>query len=233
MTAALAALHQPGEGAMTLRFQHFPPSVLLGRHQALRQAVRVEACRARGVEIARRATGGGAVYMDPAILAWDVVADRRQFGGRLEAAAESICAALCAGLATLGVRAWFAPPGAVMVEGRKLCGTSGLFDGATLLFQGTLLIDLDVAAMAAALVETHAELAGRVVGLAELLGHRPSTEAVIAAITAGFFETFGVAFAPSEPTSDELALAERLLAEEFGSEAFVAGPGATVDEVAA
>jgi len=233
MTAAMAALHPQGEGAMTLRFQHFPPSVLLGRHQALRQAVRVEACRARGVEIARRATGGGAVYMDPAILAWDVVADRRRFGGRQETAAEEICAALCAGLATLGVAAAFAPPGAVIAEGRKLCGTSGLFDGATLLFQGTVLIDLDLPAMAAALVEAQADLAGRVVGLTELLGRRPSTEAVIAAITAGFVEIFGAAFEPSEPTSEEFALAERLLAEEFGSEAFVDGPGAAAVEAAA
>ncbi len=223
MTAALAALHHQGEGAMTLRFQHFPPSVLLGRHQALRQAVRVEACRAHGVEIARRATGGGAVYMDDAVLAWDVVADRRQFGGRLEMAAEQICGALCSALATLGVTASFAPPGAVMVEGRKLCGTSGLFDGATLAFQGTVLIDLDLAAMAAALVETRADLTGRVVALTELLGHRSSTTTVIAAITEGFCETFGVEFKPSAATPAELALADRLLTEEFGREDFVAG----------
>lgn len=137
--------------------------------------------------------------------------------------------AMTAALAALHSQGEGAPPGAVMVEGRKLCGTSGMFDGATLLFQGTVLIDLDLAAMAAALVETHADLAGRVVGLAELRGHRPSTEAVIAAITAGFVETFGAAFAPSDPTSDELALADRLLVEEFGREDFVNG----LDEAAA
>lgn len=229
MTAALAALHPAGEGRMTLRFQHFPPSVLLGRNQNLRQAARVDACRARGIEIARRATGGGAVYMDEATIAWDLVADRRQFGGRLEMAAEQLCRALCRGLAMLGVQATFAPPGAVIAEGRKLCGTSGLFDGGTLVFQGTVLIDLDRASMAAALLETQADLAQRVVGLTDLLGTRPATDAVIAAIAKGFADTFGAAFHVTAPAAEELAMADRLLAAEFGREDFVAG----LDEAAA
>src|SRR5580704_6583274 len=80
MTAALAELYGAGEIPDTLRFQRFQPCVLVGRNQDIRREVRLDCCRQKGVALARRLTGGGAVYMDAGILSWEIVAGRRRFG---------------------------------------------------------------------------------------------------------------------------------------------------------
>src|SRR4030042_7220048 len=47
----------------TLRFLQFAnPSVLVGHHQCVEEEVRLDYCRAKGIEINRRLTGGGALY---------------------------------------------------------------------------------------------------------------------------------------------------------------------------
>jgi len=224
MTAALAAAHRASE--VTLRFQRFPPSVLMGRHQSLHEAVDVEACRRRGVEIARRPTGGGAVYMAPGILAWDVVADRQRFGGRLAHAAAAIGDGVAAGLSRLGAAAEFFPPNGIRCCGRKLCGTSGHVDGATLVFQGTVLIDFDAAAMAEVLVlpgMTAKNLADALIGLSAALARTPAGGEVEAALAEGIASALGLRFTPDAPRAEEIALADRLHALEFGTDAFVAG----------
>lgn len=226
MTAALAAAHRAGSGEVTLRFQRFPPSVLMGRHQVLHDAVDVEACRRRGVEIARRPTGGGAVYMAPGILAWDVVADRQRFGGRLALAAAAIGSGVAAGLSHLGAAAEFLPPNDVRCRGRKLCGTSGYVEGATLVFQGTVLIEFDAAAMAEVLIlpgMTAGMLGKALIGLSEALERMPREGEVEGALADRIASTLGLRFAPDAPRAEEIALADRLHALEFGTDAFVTG----------
>lgn len=226
MTAALAAAHRPDAREVTLRFQRFPPSVLIGRHQRLSEAVDVERCRRLGVEIARRPTGGGAVYMAPGILAWDVVADRQRFGGQLPRAATAIGGGVALGLSRLGAAAEFSPPGDIRCRGRKLCGTSGYVDGAAIVFQGTVLIELDPQAMADVLVApgmTAETLAGALIGLREALGRAPRAGEVETALAHGLAAALGVHFPASEPRAEEIALADRLYAGEYGTDAFVAG----------
>ena len=47
-----------------LRFLRFTPSALLGYHQSAEQELNLDYCRAHGVTIQRRITGGGAIYFD-------------------------------------------------------------------------------------------------------------------------------------------------------------------------
>jgi lipoate-protein ligase A len=47
----------------TLRFLRFGPSALLGYHQSAEQELDLDYCRANGIEVQRRITGGGAIYM--------------------------------------------------------------------------------------------------------------------------------------------------------------------------
>ena len=70
----------------TIRFHRYERCVLLGRSQIAADAVDRDYCRRRGIAIAHRVTGGGAVYMSPEMLAWDVVVERRMFGGDLDLA---------------------------------------------------------------------------------------------------------------------------------------------------
>ncbi len=167
VTAALLELHAAGRIGDTLRLHRYRASVLLGRSQPPGGAFDRDACARRGAEIARRVTGGGAVAMTPGALAWDLVTARRP-GQSLDAIAALLCRALAGALAGYGVQAAFRPPGDVIAAGRKIAGTAGVFEGGTILHQGSLLIDADTAEMAELLgvprlpVATLAELTGAV-----------------------------------------------------------------------
>lgn len=231
MTAALAELHRVGDCGDTLRFQHFPPSAIIGRHQSLAREVWIQVCAASGIETARRMTGGGAIYMGPGLLGWELVVGRASLPGTIGDASAALCMGLAAGLSRLGVAAQFRPRNDVEVDGRKVSGTGGYFDGGTLVFQGTVLIDFDVADMADALVLPVDKLdrrglvamAQRVVSLRELLGAPPPLAEVEAAVAAGLADALGAAPCEGSLSQREEELAARLFADEFGREAFVAG----------
>src|SRR5262245_37187942 len=98
MTAALADLHDKGRIGDTVRFHRYPACVLLGRSQKAGDAADLACCRREGIDVARRVTGGGAVFMSPHMLAWDVVVDRANCGGSLEAVTHRIGHGVAAGL---------------------------------------------------------------------------------------------------------------------------------------
>ncbi|MGZ5113900.1 MAG: lipoate--protein ligase family protein [Usitatibacter sp.] len=225
----------------TIRFLRFPPTALIGRHQALSRELRVGYCRANGIRLVRRITGGGAIYFDEGQLGWSLVFDRASLGiASLADLAREICEAAAAGLRTLGVDARYRPRNDIEVGGRKLSGTGGFFDGDTLFYQGTVLIDMDPARMLAALNVPQAKLARRgldsaaqrVTTLKELLGRAPSIAAVQEALLAGFAERLGILPVRGEITTHEEALADRYHDAEIGTDAFVSeidDPGADGD----
>ena len=227
MTAALAELHGAGEIADTLRFQRFQPCVLVGRNQDIRREVQLDRCQQRGVALARRLTGGGAVYMDAGILSWEIVANRRRFGADLAEAAEEICTAVASGLGYLGVPARFCPPNAIEAHGRKISGASGYFEGTTLVHEGTVLVDFDFRDMAEVLRLPDAKeattIAHRVTSLAAILGHPPAIDDVQHALAASISDYFGFWIESEASSARELALAEELHAAEFGTDRFVLG----------
>ncbi len=228
---ALIEAHKAGTAPDTIRFLHFPPTALIGRHQDLSQELRLDHCLGKGIGVVRRITGGGAIYLDEGQLGWELAFHRKTLGiGNLADLTRAICEAAARGISTLGVDARFRPRNDIEVDGRKLCGTGGFFDGDTLFYQGTLLIDMNPAEMVAAINIPAAKLAKRnlesgtqrVVTLKELLGGRvPDMEAVKAAMLDGFAE--GLAITPEwgEISAAEEALAQRFFSEEIGTEAFV------------
>ena len=233
--AALIEAHKAGDIPDTIRFIHFPPTALVGRHQALGREIKLDHCRRHDIGLARRVTGGGAIYMDGGQLGWELVFHRATLGvNGLGALAEAICEAVADGLSGLGVAAKFRPRSDVEVEGRKICGAGGFFDGDTLIYQGTILVDTDIGNMTAALNVARENPAGdgadepgaaarRMVTLAELLGDGLPAEAAIQdALLAGFARRLGIAPKPGEITGAEEALAERFYDDEIGTDAFVA-----------
>lgn len=231
---ALVEAHKAGQIPDTIRFLRFRPSALLGRHQFLSQEIHTDYCARHGIEIGRRITGGGAIYFDEGQIGWELVFSRRRLGlANLDEAAQRICEAAARGLARLGVAARYRPRNDIEVAGRKLSGTGGFFDGDTLFYQGTLLIDFDPAIMAAVLkipaakLEKHGlvEAGRRVVTLRQLVaGGVPDRATICEALLAGFAEGLGLAPEWGAASPLEEALAERLYAEEIGTEAFVATP---------
>ena len=228
---ALIDARKAGAIPDTIRFLRFPPTALIGRHQALSRELRVDYCRANGIGMVRRITGGGAIYFDEGQLGWSLVFDRASLGiASLPELARTICEAAAAGLRTLGVDARYRPRNDIEVGGRKVSGTGGFFDGDTLFYQGTVLVDLDPDRMLAALNVPEAKLARRgldsaaqrIVTLKELLGAAPTIGRVQDALLEGFSAELGIAPARGEITAHEEALAARYHDEEIGTDAFVA-----------
>jgi lipoate-protein ligase A len=229
---AMIELHQAGRIPDTFRFMRFPPTALIGRHQALGQEIDVPHCRAHGIGIVRRITGGGAIYLDEGQLGWGLVFQRSALGqGSLQEVARDICVAVAAGLRKLGVEARYRPRNDIEVDGRKISGTGGFFDGETLIYQGTVLVDMDPAAMVAALRVPRAKLekrqldsaAQRVVTLRELLGPQtPGLPAIQQALLEAFAERFDVEWNAEGLGAEEEALAWRHHREEIGTDGFVA-----------
>ena len=217
VTAALAALHRTGQCPDTLRFHVYPRSVLIGRHQILTQAVNSIFCSRNGIEIARRITGGGAVFMSPGILAWDIVAERRRFGATRKMAAAGICEGLAAGVRRLGLPARYRPPNAIEIAGRKVCGAAGSFEGPTLTYQGTLLVAFDIHEMVGAL----AQVDDQMTSVSEFVDRVPPMDEIKAAVTAGIAEACRADITHEALNAQERALADRLFDEEIGSDAFV------------
>ena len=254
--AALIEERQSGNVPDTIRFLRFPPTALIGRHQDLSREVNLKYCRENGVGVVRRITGGGAIYLDEGQLGWELVFHRASLGiAALPDLAREICNAAAAGLSTLGVDAKFRPRNDIEVDGRKISGTGGFFDGDILIYQGTVLVDMDPVRMTSALNIPERKLAKRkldsaaqrVVTLKELLGAElPDLETIQSALVEGFCEGLGIEGAGGAITAGEEALAKRYFDEEIGTDEFVAeidnpsaeaetlpgshtGPGGTVD----
>ena len=241
---ALVEAHGAQRIADTVRFLRFRPSALVGLHQILSHEVRLEYCASHGIEVGRRITGGGGLYLDEGQLCWELALERRALGTDLAAITARICGAAAAGLRRLGVPAEFRPRNDIEVHGRKVSGTGGLIDGRTLFFQGTLLLDFDPTRMIEALKVPVEKLARRdledarrrVTSLKEVLGHAPSLEEVEEALLEGFREHLGIDPHWGDITSYEEDLARRLHDKEYGTEEFVRlvdAPGTEPNQVSA
>ncbi len=216
----------------TIRFLKFPPCALVGVHQILNHEVRLQYCRDRNIQIGRRITGGGGLYLDEGQIGWELVFDRATLGiSDLTELTRRICEAAALGLRNLGVDAQYRPRNDIEVDGRKISGTGGFFDGSTLFYQGTLLIDFDPADMIAALKVPVEKLAKRdldsarqrVVTLRELLGDDlPDVPAIKQALLDGFADALEITPVPGEITDTEETLAREIYDEEIGTDDYVA-----------
>jgi len=176
-------------------------------------------------------TGGGAIYMDQGQLGWGLVCDKNLFpGSNLPDITRTICEAIALGLSSLGFDAKFRPRNDIEVNGKKISGTGGYFEGNTLIFQGTIIIDTDMEAMMSVLnVPLHklskreiAAITERVTSLKKLLGEAPSKEVVKSALLKGFEDHLGFKMTPGEANAQEELLALNYLQEDIGTEEFVA-----------
>ncbi|MFB6261959.1 MAG: lipoate--protein ligase family protein [Thiohalorhabdaceae bacterium] len=206
--------HQEGRSPNTLRFLRFEPCVLVGYHQKVAHEVWEDFCAAHGIAVNRRITGGGTIYFDPLHLGWELYFDRSVFGtGDMAALSQRMCHAAAAGLQRLGVDAQFRRRNDIEVNGRKISGTGGAFDGSSVIFQGTVLVDADLEKMLGALRVAPEKLSKRQI---EDIGERLTTvkealggaevgwEQVKAALADGFAEELGIELTTGELNEAEL-----------------------------
>ncbi|MFA9459883.1 lipoyl protein ligase domain-containing protein [Thiohalorhabdus methylotrophus] len=215
--------HQEGHSPNTLRFLRFEPCVLVGYHQKVAHEVWEDFCAEHGIAVNRRITGGGTIYFDPLHLGWELYFDRAFLGtGDMAALSERICRAAAGGLQRLGVDAHFRPRNDIEVNGRKISGTGGAFDGSSVVFQGTVLIDAELEKMLGALrvapeklsKRQIADIGERLTTVKEVLGGRevPWPE-VKQSLADGFAEELGIDLEPGDLNAVEQDKLPETLAE--------------------
>lgn len=202
--AALLAAHAEGHAPSSLSFYRFAPAVAVGRHQARRHEARTDHCAAQRIEVARRLTAGGALYLDPGQQCFGLVVPAAALGPDLAARLGRGAAIVARALDGLGIATSFKTPNDLQVDGRQKIASVFLAEagGSALLF-GSILAELDLAAaMQALLVPTekltvtgleHAR--ERMTSLAELLGRVPSPAELSTLLRAAAETELGLALA--------------------------------------
>jgi lipoate-protein ligase A len=169
--------------------------------------------------------------MDEGQFGFELLFNRKRLDlGTLSEVAQAVCEAAAEGLKLLGIDARFRPRNDIEVGGRKISGSGGFFDGDTIFYQGTLLVDMNPRKMLDVLNVPREKLAKRaldsaeqrVVTLRELLGEStPSLSRIKNALLHGFERRLGIAAAPGDVTADEETEARRIFDEEIGRDEFV------------
>lgn len=240
---ALWRARQAGEAPPTLRFFAWaPPTVSLGYGQPLDRHVDLERCRALGVGVVRRPTGGSAIYHDgpERELTYSVTATAGDLGigPDLLETYRWIGAALLRGLQALGAPAELVPEGPpagpvpafcfartgvfeIEVDGRKLVGSAQRRQGESFLQHGAVLIGADEARLRALFPTTRDPLA-TLTTLEIVLGHRPAFEAVAGALGAAFEAEHGIDLRPGGLSEAETAHVTTLVTERYASPAWLA-----------
>jgi len=223
-------LRAEGKIPSTIRFLQFKPEcVLIGFHQAVEQEVRLEYTQREGIEVGRRITGGGAIYFDETQIGWEVIGNLEELGSiSYEELTRKICTGVAKGLQKLGIKAEFRPRNDIEVEGRKISGTGGVFEGKFFLYQGTVLMDFNVERMLKSLQIPVEKLTSKGIKSAEdrvewvkrLLGYIPQKEKIFEAILEGLEEELGIETQWGELTEEERKLLEER-EEYFGSEEWI------------
>jgi lipoate-protein ligase A len=234
---------QAGASLPTLRFFAWsPPTVSLGYGQPLDRHVDLDACRALGVGLVRRPTGGSAIYHDgPAReLTYSVVATAADLaiGPDLLETYRWIGAALLRGLQALGAPAelvperppagpvpafCFARTGVFEIEigGRKLVGSAQRRQGEAFLQHGAVLLDVDAPRLRTLFPTTRDPLA-TLTTLRAALGRCPAFEEVAGALARAFEEEHGLDLWPGGLSEDETAHVGALVTERYASPGWLA-----------
>lgn len=216
----------------TFLFLEFTPCVLVGYHQSIELEVEEAYCRKHGVQINRRITGGGAIYMDEGTLGWAIFAGKNTPGipSGLDEMYASMCNSVVRGLSRLGVNAKFRPKNDIEVNGRKVSGSGGTEMDGAFLYHGSLLIDFNTDTMINCLklpikkledknIQSFRE---RVTCLREVLGYVPDLQVVKDALLHGFREVFSISFETGTLTDKEKSLFEQEILR-FRSEEWIRG----------
>ena len=198
----------------TLRFLSIkPPSVSVGYFQRIEEVVNVEECRRLGISIARRPSGGGAIYQDyRGEITYAIVVkaqDEIIKGLDIEETYKKLLQWLIRSLRKLGLNAQYKPPNDITINGRKVSGNAQSRKYGAILQHGTILLRTYKNIMAKVL-KTDREKLKRVTGIEEELRREIDRKKFIELLIGSFEETYDVRLVKGSFTDYELKLIEKL-----------------------
>ena len=194
----------------TLHLLEFFPCVLLGYSQSLEEEADEDFCRKNGIEINRRISGGGCIFLDGGTLGWEIVAKKNTPGipGSLDEMYNKLCGGVVLMLSEFGISATYRPLNDVETGGRKISGTGGTEQDDSFIFHGTVLVDSDAEIMKKALRNPikkrhQKESQTRTICMRELLGFVPSMEEVKIRLANAFAAILDIEFEEGGLTLEE------------------------------
>lgn len=242
---AIAESHRREQSPPTLRLYAWTPACLsIGSFQSLEDEVDVERCRAIGIDLVRRPSGGRAVLHDAEWTYSVAMAEANPIAeGGIKESYRRISLGLVAALCRLGAPASLQPPrrkqageprtGAcfdspsdyeVLVDGRKLVGSAQFRRRGMVLQHGSILTG-DTNGKLCSLLRLAeeeraallADLQERTICLGEVIGRPVGAQEMAQAMHQGFVEALDIELAPGELSAEELSLADSLVKTKYGT----------------
>eukprot|EP00736_Rhodelphis_marinus_P006058 Rmarinus@m.3874 len=128
------------------------PTVVIGKHQNPWKEARTEMMEQKGIHLARRQSGGGAVYQDLGNSCFTFMGPREEFKKEIN---NSI---ICRALSRFGITAEVSGRNDLIVDGRKVSGSAYKMLPDRAFHHGTLLLDVDLNVMVDVLNPSKAKL---------------------------------------------------------------------------
>ena len=135
-----------GRRPPTLRIWEWAgPAVVMGRFQSLRNEVDMEAARRHGIDVVRRISGGGAMFIEPGnTITYSIFAPISMVDGMsFEQAYALMDAWVIAALGELGIQAWYQPLNDIASPVGKIAGAAQARRGKAVLHHVTMAYDID------------------------------------------------------------------------------------------
>lgn len=225
---ALARLVDEGRSPPTLRLRQVHPAVFVGVYQNTWAEVDVDYCQSHGIQIVRRANGGGAVYHEMGSFCFSAFFRRAMFPQSEEELYKLFAAPAILTCADYGIAARFQGRNDLLVGERKIYGSAqfALYDA--FVQSGTFLVNIDFAVMERALTppalkftdKPARSIRERVTSLARELGHELETGEVMDRFAAHAAQALGIELVPGNLTPEEQALAAKLLDVKYSTDAW-------------
>ncbi len=130
----------------TVRLWLNPPSAIVGRFQEVRSEVDTEFCRRNSIQIARRFTGGGAVYHDEGNVNVSLIVPRWK-GFSISDLFKLNSSIVIGMLRGFGMDPVFDPPNSILISGRKISGAAAAANRQVALWHASILVLTDAATL--------------------------------------------------------------------------------------
>ena len=226
---ALLAEVAEGRRPPTLRLWEWAaPAVVIGRFQSLRNEVDGEAARRHGIEVVRRISGGGAMFIEPGnTITYSIYAPLSMVEGlSFQESYALMDSWVLEALRELGIEAWYQPLNDIASAAGKIGGAAQTRRGGALLHHVTMAYDIDAAKMLDVLRIGREKLSDK--GTASAAKRvdplRSQTGLPRAAVVERMLATFRRLHGLADDLlrADELDRAEALVQAKFGSPAWIA-----------
>ncbi|MFW9965881.1 MAG: biotin/lipoate A/B protein ligase family protein [Candidatus Thorarchaeota archaeon] len=226
---ALATVNSERQSKLnTLRLWRATDAVVIGRFQCVHLEADVHYCKKNGITIARRFTGGGAVFHDMGNLNFTLCMDQKEpyVAKTLPVLYQNFVGAVARGIADIGVPAIFDKQrSCIRIGSRKITGTAGWIKRGVSFIHGTLLIEPNMELLERSLkappdqprymrdnrkircMESKRDI---VTSISEELSERPSDSEIMAAIVESIAGFTGANMETSELTDTEEETAHAL-----------------------